>query len=230
MQFRGLLVAVVLLAALAGGLYYSNKQKAAEAAKPPADAPPKVVSLTEGDVTKLVLKKKGAEETVLEKTGAKWQIVAPMPYPADQPAASQLVASAANVTSDRVVEDKASNVSAYGLNAPNLEIDITGKGGKISKLKIGDDTPTNSGSYAMLEGDPRVFTVASFVKTGLDKSVNDLRDKRLLTFDQDKLRGVELDCQKAGYRVWPRQRSVANRETQAPARGRLCRWKRCFAN
>jgi len=156
MRFRGLLVAVVLLAALAGGLYYSNKQKAAEAAKPPADQPPKILSLTEGDISKIVLKKKGADETDLQKAGGKWAITAPMPYSADQDAANQLAGSAASVTSDRVVEDKASNVSAYGLDSPTLEVDITGKGGKISKLKIGDDTPTNSGSYAMLEGDPRV--------------------------------------------------------------------------
>jgi hypothetical protein len=196
MRFRGLLVAVVLLAALAGGLYYSNKQKAAEAAKPPADTPPKIVALTEGDITKVVLKRRGAADTELVKTGGNWRITAPMPYAADQAAVSQLVASAANVSSDRVVEDKASNVSAYGLDSPNLEVDITGKGGKLSKLKIGDDTPTNSGSYAMLEGDPRVFTVASYVKTGLDKPLSDLRDKRLLTFDQDKLSRVELIAKK----------------------------------
>jgi hypothetical protein len=94
------------------------------------------------------------------------------------------------------VEDKASDVSAYGLTSPRLEVDVTTKAGKTSKLKIGDDTPTNSGAYAMLEGDPRVFTVASFVKSGLDKSVNDLRDKRLLTFDQDKLSRVELVAKK----------------------------------
>jgi hypothetical protein len=196
MRIRGLLIAVVLLAALAGGVYYSNKEKAAESAKPPADQPPKILSLTDGDITKVVLKKKGADETDLQKTGSKWQITAPMPYTVDQDAVNQLVASAANISSDRVVEDKASNVSAYGLNSPALEVDITGKGGKISKLKIGDDTPTNSGSYAMLEGDPRVFTVASYVKSGVDKSLNDLRDKRLLTFEQDKLSRVELIAKK----------------------------------
>jgi hypothetical protein len=196
MRFRGLLIAVVLLAALGAGLYFSNKQKAAEAAKPPSDAPPKVLALTEGDITKVELKKKGADPAVLQKTNGKWQLTAPKPYLADQDTVSQLVASAANVSSDRVVEDKASNLSAYGLNSPALEVDITGKAGKVSKLKIGDDTPTNSGSYAMLEGDPRVFTVASYVKTGLDKSLNDLRDKRLLTFDQDKLSRVELIAKK----------------------------------
>jgi hypothetical protein len=197
MRIRGLLVAVVLLAALGVGLYFSNKEKAAEAAKPPADAPPKILALTEGDITKVTLKKKGADETVLEKANGKWQISAPKPYPADQDTASQLVASTANVSGDRVVEDnKASNLSAYGLNSPTLEVDITGKGGKVSKLKIGDDTPTNSGSYAIVDGDPRVFTVASYVKTGVDKSLNDLRDKRLLRFDQDKLSRVELIAKK----------------------------------
>jgi Domain of unknown function (DUF4340) len=196
MRIRGLLVAVVLLAALGVGLYFSNKDKAAEAAKPPADAPPKILALTEGDITKVTLKKKGADETVLEKANGKWQITAPKPYPADQDTASQLVASTANVSGDRVVEDKASNLSAYGLNSPILEVDITGKGGKVSKLKIGDDTPTNSGSYAIVDGDPRVFTVASYVKTGVDKSLNDLRDKRLLRFDQDKLSRVELIAKK----------------------------------
>ena len=196
MRFRGLLVAVVLLAALGVGLYFSNKEKAAEAAKPPSDAPPKILALTEGDVTKIALKKKGGDETVVEKAHDKWQLTSPKPYPADITAVSQLLTAAANVSGDRIVEDKASNLSAYGLNSPALEVDITGKGGKVSKLEIGDDTPTNSGSYAMLAGDPRVYTVASYVKTGLDKSSNDLRDKRLLTFDQDKLSRVELIAKK----------------------------------
>jgi hypothetical protein len=197
MRLRGLMVAGLVLAALAAGLYFSNKQKSAEAAKPPADASPKILALTDSEVSKVDLKKKGAGETVLEKNNAgKWQLTAPKQFLADQETAGQLVTSASSVASDRVVEDKASDVSAYGLQAPSLEVDVTTKAGKTSKLKIGDDTPTNSGAYAMLEGDPRVFTVASYVKSGLDKSVNDLRDKRLLTFDQDKLSRVELMAKK----------------------------------
>ena len=42
--------------------------------------------------------------------------------------------------------------------------------------------------------DPRVFTIATCVKTGLDKRPDDLRDKRLLTFDQDKLTRVDLQA------------------------------------
>src|SRR5579871_2623457 len=151
MRLRGLMVAALILAALAAGLYFSNKQKSAEAAKPPADASPKIVALSESDVTKVDLKKKDAPETILDKNNAgKWQLSAPDKFLADQDAATQLVNSAATVASDRVVEDKAADVSAYGLKSPALEDDVTTKNGKTTKLKIGDDTPTNSGAYAML--------------------------------------------------------------------------------
>ena len=196
MRLRSLLAAAVLLAALAIGLYFSNKQEAAKAAKPSTDATPKILSLTDADITKIAVKAKGGAETDLQRNNSgKWQMTSP-DYPADQDAVNQLVSSASNVSSDRVIEDKMSDPKTYGFNDPALKVDLTTKKGKVNHLLIGDDTPTNGGSYAMLEGDPRVFTVASFVKSGLNKTFNDLRDKRLLTFDQDKLSRVELTAKK----------------------------------
>ena len=195
MRLRSLLAAAAILAGLAVALYFSNKQEAAKAAKPATSTTPKIVSLTDADVNKISVKAKGGAETVLQKNSTgKWQMVSP-DYPADQDAATQLVSAAANVSSDSLVEDKISDPKTYGFNDPALKVSITAKG-KTSNLLIGDDTPTNSGSYAMLEGDARVFTVASYVKSGLNKTYNDLRDKRLLTFDQDKLSRVELTAKK----------------------------------
>ncbi len=197
MRLGGLLAGAVILAALSVGLYFSNKQEAAKASKPKADEPPKLISINSTDITKVDLKKKDNPEIVLErKAGGNWQLTAPKAYPADQDSANQLATSAGAIVADKVVEDKASNVAAYGLQSPTLEADVTSKNGKTSKLLIGDDTPTNTGSYAKLEGDPRVFTVASWVKSGLDKNPNDLRDKRLLTFDQDKVTHIELNAKK----------------------------------
>ena len=197
MRFTGLLIASVVLAGLAAGLWYSNKEKAAEAAKPPSDASPKILSLTDADIRKIDIKKVDGRETAIEKDKAgTWQMTAPKSYLVDKDAASQLSSSVSNVSSDRVVEEKGTNLNEYGLVPPNIEIDVTLKDGKTKKLLIGDDTPTGSGAFAMLEGNPRVFTIASYTKTGFDKTVNDLRDKRLLTFDQDKLSRVELSAKK----------------------------------
>src|SRR5205807_9387933 len=79
---------------------------------------------------------------------------------------------------------------------PEMEISITERSQRSEEALLGDDTPTGSGAYAALEGDPRVFIVASYHKTGLEKTENDLRDKRLLTFDSEKLSRVELTAKK----------------------------------
>lgn len=197
MQGVRLLIAAVVLAALAGALVWSNKEKAKESTKTPADTPPKILSLTDADIQKIEIKKKSGDDTVVQRgNGGKWQLTAPRPYGVDQEAANSLASSAAAVASDRVVEDKAGDLKQYGLDAPSLELDITKKDGKTQKLSLGDDAPGGSSTYAKLDGDPRVFTIASYTKTSLDKSSKDLRDKRLLTFDQDKLSRVELVAKK----------------------------------
>ena len=43
------------------------------------------------------------------------------------------------------------------------------------------------------ESDPKVYAVASSAKTSFDKTENDLRDKKLLTFSSEKLTSVELE-------------------------------------
>src|SRR4029077_1711083 len=61
---------------------------------------------------------------------------------------------------------------------------------------IGDDTPAGTAVYAAIAGDPRVFAISSYKKSSFDKSANDLRDKRLLIFDSDKVSSVELSAKK----------------------------------
>jgi Domain of unknown function (DUF4340) len=97
-----------------------------------------------------------------------------------------------SLNSDRLVDEKAADLSQFGLAQPDLELDITEKDNKSQKLLIGDNTPTGSAAFAKLEGDPRVFTIASYNKTSMDKTSNDLRDKRLLTTDFDKVSQIEV--------------------------------------
>src|SRR6266436_5170544 len=194
MKSNGLIIAAVVLAALTGVLYWSNHHPpSGDTAKASLDTPPKILSLKQEDISKIAIRKKGGEELDLAKGDAgKWQITAPKPLGADQEAVSSLLSTVSSLNADRLVEDKASDLSQYGLAQPALEIDVTTNDAKPQKLLFGDDTPAGSALFAKLEGDPRVFTVASYTKTSIDKSANDLRDKRLLTVDFDKLSQIEL--------------------------------------
>ncbi|MBZ5591845.1 MAG: DUF4340 domain-containing protein [Acidobacteriia bacterium] len=198
MKFRGLLAAVVVLAALGGAAWWSERKEKADAGKPPADAPPKILNISEDQFKQIQLARKSGETTEVSRAGGAWQIVQPKPLAADEASVMSLVSSLAALTSDRLIEDKPLDYSTYGFTTPAERITITRKDGKVQTLLIGDDTPTGSGAFAKVDGDPRVFTIASYIKTNLDKTSKDLRDKRLLTFNSDKLTRVYLTAKGPG--------------------------------
>src|SRR5690348_3467318 len=193
MKNRGLLFAAAVLAGLGGVLYWSNHHKPADTVQAAVDTPPKILSLNDSDVNRVELKKKDGADLILQKQDGKWQITSPQQLRADDAAVSGMISSLSSLSSDRLVEDKADNVGQFGLSSPSLEVDVTAKN-DTHKLLIGDETPTSNGAYAKLEDDPRVFTIASYTKSNIDKGVNDLRDKRLLTAESDKVSRVDLNA------------------------------------
>ena len=194
MKIRSLIVAAFVLLALIGTLYWSEHRKSTEeTAQTSADTPPTILKLDGAAITKLELKKKDAEPIILTKnSSAAWQIVAPKPFSADQAAVSGVISTLSSLNSERLVDDKASDVKQYGLDQPAFEVDITEKDNKTERLLVGDETPAGNAVYAMLAGNPRVFTMASYHKTSVDKSLNELRDKRLLTVTAEKVSRLEL--------------------------------------
>jgi hypothetical protein len=195
MKTRDLWIAIIVLAGLSGVLYWSNhhKPKEDESVKASVDSSPKILSLNQVDIAGLQFDHKDQPALALSRNASgNWQITAPKPFPADQETVSSLLFTLSSLNSDRLVDEKATNLDSYGLANPALQVAVTLKGNKTQKLLIGDQTPAGNAYYAMLAGDPRLFTLASYNKTNLDKSINDLRDKRLLTADFDKVSQIEL--------------------------------------
>lgn len=193
MKTGGLYIALAVLVILGGTLYWSNHRKPSdETAKASADTPPPILKLDQSSIDKLEVKKKEAEPIALTKAGTgDWQITAPKPLRADQSAVTGILSEVSSLNSERLVDDKATNLTPYGLDQPGLELDLTEKNNRSEKLLIGNNTPTGS-VYAALANDPRVFTISSYTKTNLDKGLNDLRDKRLLPVNADKVSQIEL--------------------------------------
>jgi Domain of unknown function (DUF4340) len=193
MKIRGLLIAVAVFVVLAGTLYWSDHHKPSTSVEASADSPPPILHLDEGAITQLEIKKKDAPPIVLVKPASgSWQITQPKSLGADQSTVSSTLSTLSSLDSERLVEDRASDLKRYGLDSPALQVNVTGKDNKTQNLLIGDDTPTGAAVYAMLAGQLRVFTMASYNKSSLDKSLDDLRDKRLLTIPADKMSRIEL--------------------------------------
>ncbi|MBV8514484.1 MAG: DUF4340 domain-containing protein [Acidobacteria bacterium] len=197
MKSTGLLIAAVVLAVLTGVLYWSNHHTADDTKSSATPATAKLLSFKDADVSKLEIDKKGSESVDLAKNSdGQWEITAPQKLSADQDSIATMISSLSGLNSERVVEDHAIDLKQYGLADPAVKIDISTKDGKSQRLLLGDDTPTGNGVYAAVGGDPRVFTLASYSKTSVDKSASDLRDKRLLTANFDKVSEVDLNAKK----------------------------------
>lgn len=201
MKIRGLIIAVAVLLVLGGLLYWSNHRKPAPESAPAASAStPAILKLDQASIAQVTLAKKDTAPLSLERQASGgWRITEPRPFNADSDAVNGVLSSLSSLNADRVVEDKSSDLKQYGLDQPSLEVRIETKDHKQDNLLFGDETPTGSDVYAMLQGDQKVFTVASYNKTSVDKGVNDLRDKRLVTIAPDKVSRVDL--RKAGQEI-----------------------------
>ena len=149
MKVRGLLVAVAALVVLAGAVYWSNKREKAKEGQPAADAPPSILKLDKDNIAKVEIRPKGANPVVIEKgTDGKWKLTAPEALQADQDAVGGVINTLSSLDSDLLVAEKTDNLATFGLDAPQLEVDVTLKGGATKKLLIGDGTPTGSNFFA----------------------------------------------------------------------------------
>ena len=194
MNTTRLIAAAVVLAGLAGVVWWSNRQEAAKAGAPDPKAPPKILSLTEAEITGLEIEHRGEPAATLKKDDAgKWRITAPQALAADQGAVGGVTAAASSLASDHVVDENATNLASYGLEPAAISLKFATKDGMTHRLRIGDETPDKAGAYVSLDGDKRLFTISTSTKTSFDKRVKDLREKHLLVFDTDKLSRVELD-------------------------------------
>jgi hypothetical protein len=195
MKMRQLFVATVVLAALAATLYWSNHRKPANdsVTAAPSTTNAKIISLTQDDIAKLEVKKKDGDDVVLNRAGASsWKITSPKPLVADQDSVSTILYNLSPMDGATLIEEKAADLKQFGLAEPEAQVSATGKDGKTHTILVGDETPTGDAAYVMLSGDSKVYSVPKNTKANLDKGLKDLRDKRLMPVDFDKLSGVQI--------------------------------------
>jgi hypothetical protein len=219
-EMNSLLVAAIVLAALSGVLYWSNHKKtAASDVKVSSETPPKILTLSQADITKVEIKQKsGADFSLAKNDGGKWEIQTPKPLRADQNEVSSMLSTLSSLNSERLIDEKAGNLAEYGLAQPAIEVHVTDKDNKSQKLLIGDSTPTGNAAYVALAAIPRVFTLASYNKTSLTKARR-ICATRAAGVRTGQTQPYRIVREEAGDRVRTEQGPVADCEAQAIARG-----------
>jgi len=196
MKSRGLVAASALLAVVSGALWWSNRREARASKAASETKATKLFTAAEDQIEEIEIHKRGSDTIDLRRNAGRWQITAPRELAADQDAVSTLLASFSSLNADHVIEDHPTSVEQFGLAEPSMKLTLVDKNKQKRELLLGDMTPAGSAAYMQVSGDPRVLTIASYMKSGFDKSLNDLRDKRLVNFETDKVSRVELTAKK----------------------------------
>lgn len=149
-------------------------------------------------IDQISLKHISGGEVTLEKTvsakdpDGQWSIVKPKALKADQTEVSALLSSLDYLLADRgVAAEKNLEDSRFGFDAPRIKGSFSLLG-KVTTFEIGADAEGEKVYIHTSQAKDTIFAVNEDILTSLDKSVNDLRAKRLVQDDLNAADVVEV--------------------------------------
>ncbi len=189
---RSTLVLLVVALALGAYIYFIESQR------PPAGIPDPletVFDIDSDDIDSLSVAASNGDRTLIEKDGDRWRIVEPFPVNVDVTEVVSLSSSLANLEMQRIVADPedATELEAFGLAEPGIEVGFTTTGGADARLLIGERSPAGNDLYATVAGSNRVFLISGFLDTTFDQTTFDLRDKSILDITQNQVDSLAIE-------------------------------------
>jgi hypothetical protein len=184
------LVAVVLLL----GVYVYDKHH--EQKKKKGEEAAKILfRFTADDLTRITLAK-GTKTIKVQKSGdpsgEAWEIVAPIHTKAEGFAVESLTDKLANLRYERIMAEKADDLAQFGLDPPVFTVAFQLKKGS-GEVSFGTQTPIEYGTYTRIGKERKVYLVETQAVKALDKTLFDLRNKRLFTQTVDQVQRFVID-------------------------------------
>jgi Domain of unknown function (DUF4340) len=190
MRFRNTVIALVLLAIVGGYaivvFFYSK----------PAPTP-KLVSVKPKEVASVTLEYPSrASDKLIELArtrGGNWRITKPIGAEASEDVVNNLVRAVARASVDETVDEKPKDLKPYGLEPPQAIVTLTTFDGKrLPAIDVGKATPVGFHAYVKTSAKPAVMLTSSAFPSGMNKTVDQLRNREIMSFQIDKVRRLTL--------------------------------------
>jgi hypothetical protein len=182
-------VLLVLAAGLGAYIYFVESKRDLT---DPETRKDKVFAIETGKIEEVELRSPNGD-TTLKKNGTTWQIVAPVTAAADEYTVSSLVSALETLEVQRTLQDKPQSVAEFGLEPARISVAFKVAGDSTPRrLNVGNKTPTGSDLYARVDGQPKLFLIASHLEDTLNRSTFDLREKSVLKFERDSVDAIRI--------------------------------------
>jgi len=152
---------------------------------------PEIPKTEAKDISKIVINKKGSNIEIRKK-GDTW-IIMPQKYKADKNKVKAMADSLASLDITAMVSE-GENAVPYELD-PEHRIHVTAFSGdkKIRDIELGKLASTYRHTFVRIDGNKKIFHARGNLKNTFNKTIDDLRDKTVLSFETADIGKIELN-------------------------------------
>jgi len=191
MKFKGTISLLLLFLGL-GAYVYFGEYKGKDARQQQADAKKKAITIDSKDITEISLVFPDHTITGVKKGEKQWEITSPPGIDPDQDEWELLAGNVPRIEREDTVTSQATDLAGFGLKDPPLRVIAKTKDGKSVEILFGAENPRKIYNYAKLADSNEVFLSPSSWLRIFQKTVNDLRNKKVLDFESDDIDSVTI--------------------------------------
>jgi len=187
MQLGKTIIALVLLVVV-GTIAYLVSRRA------PVEETTRLFKIDQPDITKIDLKYPDREIEIGRDKSGKWQILKPIQADADQTTCDNLARAIANCEIKKTLQEKPADLKPFGLDKPAVIVTITTKKqGVMPSIDVGKTTPVGFSAYIKTSDKPAILLASSAFPPGMQKKLDDLRDRELMNFKVDDVLELAIE-------------------------------------
>ena len=187
------LVLLGILAVLAAYVYFYEIKGGEEREKEQAAAE-KIIDF-EPDSVQQIDMRSVLNQFVFDREGEGWRILKPVSTGADKSAIDGMLSALKNMKRVRQFSIKENEKKDFGLVGRSALVIFEYKNGSRDTLRFGDETPVG-GNVFVSRDDTLVYTVASYLKNNVTKSLFDWRNKSIAILKESDVREFRLKNRK----------------------------------
>ena len=192
---KSFLILVVLALGLGAYAYFVESKN--DTSRQAASRKETVFTVDSEKIDEMTVKSASGDVTKLKKENNVWKIVSPGTIATDAAEVSAITTVLAAIEREKVVDENPPSLKEFTLDPARISIEFHAAGETgTHRLDIGVKTPMGADLYGHVDGKPAVFLIGSYREDSLNKSLFNLRDKTVLTFDRDAANFVKIDDSK----------------------------------
>lgn len=171
------LVSLCLLMAAAICLYFFLPKGETDDEEDSSAEVVNVVNIDKEKITAVHIQSEDGEEISLSKEGEDWKLEGLPEAPVDAEAVEAMFEGLSPVTSSKELEAGESGLSEYGLDKPQMTVQLTTSDGEQYEFKFGGSVPVKGGNYGLFSSSDKVYTFTDTLLSAFQVERNSLIEK-----------------------------------------------------